>query len=101
MATNKIMIVASAFISGRKPSLIREKIKIGNVFAPGPVTKLAITRSSRDKVNASNHPENIPGASLGNVIDVITLKGLAPRSAAASSKVSPIPVNLAWIITAT
>ena len=88
-----MIMVASALISGRSPSLIQEKISIGSVFAPGPVTKLAITRSSSDKVNAYNHPANIPGAKMGNVISVSTLNGFAPKSLAASSIDSFIPVN--------
>ena len=91
-ATTNMMIVANAFISGRRPSRIREKIKIGRVFAPGPDTKLAITRSSSDKVNASSHPEMSAGVRRGIVIAVKTLKGLAPKSAAASSNDCPIPV---------
>ena len=43
MATKIIIIVASAFMSGLRPNLILEKIKIGNVVDPGLVTKLAIT----------------------------------------------------------
>ena len=95
IATNIIIIVASAFISGLRPNLILEKIKIGNVVDPGPVTKLAITKSSSDRQNAKSHPEKRPGARRGRVIALITLKGFAPKSAAASSKETPIPVNLA------
>ena len=62
MATKIIIIVASAFISGLKPNLILEKIKIGNVVDPGPVTKLAITKSSSDRQNAKSHPDRSPGA---------------------------------------
>ena len=56
-ATTSMIIVANALISGLRPSRIREKIKTGSVFAPGPDTKLAMTKSSSDRVNASNHPE--------------------------------------------
>ena len=94
-ATVRMMIVASALMSGLRPVLMREKIRIGKVFAPGPVTKLAMTRSSSESVNANNQPETSAGVRRGSVIAVRTLNGLAPRSAAASSKVSPIPVSRA------
>ena len=51
--------VARALISGFTPIRTLEKTSIGNVVAPGPETKLAITRSSSDKVKASNQPEMI------------------------------------------
>ena len=53
IAMNRIMIVASALMSGRRPNRMREKIRIGRVLAPGPVTKLAITRSSKSIVIGS------------------------------------------------
>ena len=93
--TKIMIIVANAFMSGLRPRRIREKIRIGNVLAPGPVTKLAITKSSSERVKANNQPDNIPGARRGSVIAFITLNGLAPKSEAASSKVSPIPVSRA------
>ena len=62
MATKIIIIVASAFISGLKPNRILEKINIGKVVDPGPVTKLAITKSSSDRQNAKSQPERRPGA---------------------------------------
>ena len=43
-------------------------MRIGNVVAPGPVVKLAITRSSSESVNASIHPAAIAGAISGNVM---------------------------------
>ena len=49
--------VASALMSGDTPSFTFEKISIGKVVLPGPETKLAITRSSSESVNASNQPE--------------------------------------------
>ena len=79
-AITRIIMVASALISGRRPSLMREKIKIGRVFAPGPVTKLAMTRSSRDNVKASNQPEIKAGVSCGMVMAVKTLNGFALRT---------------------
>jgi putrescine transport system permease protein len=39
------------------PSLTLQKITIGSVLDPGLETKLAITRSSIDRVKASNQPE--------------------------------------------
>jgi len=59
------MMVASALISGDTPSLTFEKISMGNVVAPGPVVKLAITRSSKDNVKASSHPAARAGAMIG------------------------------------
>ena len=81
-------MVANAFISGRNPSLIREKMRIGRVLDPGPVTKLAITRSSSESVKAKSQPDNIRRQTgQGNRGE--HFKGFAPRSEAASSKVSP------------
>ena len=51
-----MMMVASALMSGLTPSRTLEKITIGSVEAPGPVTKLATTRSSSDSVKASSQP---------------------------------------------
>ena len=67
-ATMAIMMVASALISGLTPSRTLEKITIGSVVEPGPETKLAITRSSSDSVNASSQPETSAGAMIGRVI---------------------------------
>ena len=53
-ATKIMIIVANAFMSGLRPRRIREKIRIGNVLAPGPVTKLAITKSSSERVKAND-----------------------------------------------
>ena len=78
-ATTSIIIVANALISGRNPRRMREKIKTGKVFAPGPETKLAITKSSSDKVNASNQPEISAGVRRGIVIAVNTLKGFSAK----------------------
>jgi len=49
IATTRINIVANALISGEIPNLTLEKISIGRVVAPGPDTKLEITKSSREK----------------------------------------------------
>ena len=83
--TTRIKREASALMSGVTPSLTLEKITIGKVFDPGPDTKLAMTRSSSDNVNASSQPAIIAGAISGNVISKMTRVGLQPRSIAASS----------------
>ena len=92
--TIRIKIVAKALISGDTPNLTFEKINMGNVVAPGPETKLAITRSSNDKVKDKSHPEIIAGKMIGKVISHKTLTGFAPRSMAASSNDSFTSVNL-------
>ena len=53
---------------------------MGNVFAPGPVVKLATTKSSKDRVNASSHPEIIEGNITGAVIFQKILLGTVPKS---------------------
>ena len=45
-----------AFTSGLKPNRTLEKTTIGSVLAPGPVVKLATTKSSKDIVKANNQP---------------------------------------------
>lgn len=50
------MMDARALISGFTPIRTLEKTSIGSVVAPGPDTKLAITRSSSESVNASSQP---------------------------------------------
>ena len=62
-----------------------EKTSIGKVVAPGPETKLAITRSSSDSVKASSQPEITAGIIIGSVMTKKTFSGAAPRSIAASS----------------
>src|SRR5690554_7952777 len=52
---------------------------------PGPDTKLAITKSSIDKVKASSQPAPNAGRIIGNVMVKNTLIGRAPKSRAASS----------------
>ena len=69
------MIVASALMSGLTPSRTFEKITIGSVLEPGPETKLVITRSSSESVNASSQPETSAGAMIGSVITKNTLTG--------------------------
>ena len=43
-----------AFTSGLKPNRTLEKTTMGSVLAPGPVVKLATTKSSNDIVKANN-----------------------------------------------
>ena len=77
-----------------------DKIAMGSVVAPGPVTKLAITTSSSERVNDKSHAaasaENISGI----VIKINVFKGPAPKSIAASSSVLSISCNLEEMITA-
>ncbi|GHT89444.1 hypothetical protein FACS1894113_4600 [Alphaproteobacteria bacterium] len=61
-------IVANAFIVGLTPILTFEKTIIGSVVEPGPVRKLAITRSSRDSVNAKSQPVRIDLVIIGSFI---------------------------------
>src|SRR5690349_6688268 len=76
---------ASALILGLRPRRTVEKIFIGSVVASGPATKLEITTSSSDSVNASSQPDSSAGAMIGSVITKNTLTRVAPRSIAASS----------------
>jgi hypothetical protein len=71
--TPNISIVDKAFTSGLKPSLTLEKTTIGNVLEPGPLVKLATTKSSSERVNANNQPDIIDGAIMGSVILYKTL----------------------------
>ena len=64
-ATSRIMIVANALISGVTPSLTFENTTIGKVELPGPLTKLAITRSSKLSVKASSQAATTAGAITG------------------------------------
>ncbi len=82
--TKPTKIVDTALISGVTPSLTIEYILIGSVVEPGPEVKLAITRSSRDKVNANSQPDTIAGKMIGNVINMKVRKGVQPKSRAAS-----------------
>ena len=64
----------------------RSAIFKGKVVAPGPEVKLAITKSSRDRVKASIQPAMTAGQTTGNVTKRKVRAGVAPRSIAASSK---------------
>ena len=61
-------------------------MRIGSVVAPGPVVKLAITRSSSESANASIQAAAMAGRISGKVTDRNVRSGEAPRSIAASSK---------------
>ncbi|MNV45813.1 hypothetical protein D3C71_1376210 [compost metagenome] len=67
------------------PIRTEENTFIGRVVEFGPATKLAITTSSSESVNASSQPATSAGAMIGSVIWKNTLSRLAPRSIAASS----------------
>jgi hypothetical protein len=84
-ATNAIKRVAKALIAGVIPILMFEKITRGNVVAPGPVRKLAITTSSSDKVNANNHPDINDFRRRGTLMYMKDTIALAPRLRADSS----------------
>ena len=101
IVTKRIKIVAKALMSGDTPNLTFEKINMGKVVAPGPETKLDMTRSSRESVNARSHPEIIAGKIIGSVISQITLTGFAPRSIAAASSDYLISVSRDCMMTAT
>ena len=77
--------LATALISGLTPRRTAEKTSIGNVVEPGPDTKLASTRSSRDSAKDIIPPAANDGAIIGMVIRKNTFHGRAPRSIAASS----------------
>ena len=81
---------------GLTPRRTLENITIGKVDDPGPETKLAITKSSNDKVKANNQPDTNAGAIAGRVISKNTQIDDAPRSCAASSIDSSIFDNLDW-----
>ena len=101
MLTKTMMSVASALMSGDTPSFTFEKMYIGSVLLPGPETKLAMTRSSSDSVNASNQPATIAGAINGNVTSNTTRNGRPPRSMAASSRDSSMAASRDRTMTAT
>ena len=86
--TTPTKIVETAFISGVTPSLTIEYIFIGRVVDPGPEVKLAITRSSSDRVKDKSHPEITAGRIIGSVIRINVLNGVHPKSSAASVRLS-------------
>ena len=90
----KIIRVAMALISGETPNRILEKITIGSVELPGPLTKLAITKSSKLRVNDNSQAAIMDGRIRGRMIDRNTNGCLPPRSLAASSRDLSISRNL-------
>ena len=86
--TTPTKIVETAFISGVTPSRTIEYIFIGRVVDPGPEVKLAITRSSSDRVKDKSQPEITAGRIIGSVIRINVLSGVHPRSSAASVRLS-------------
>src|ERR1700679_3265699 len=84
--TRQIIRLASALTSGLTPSFTFEKITMGSVLAPGPDTKLDITKSSSDSVKLSSQLEVNAGTRLGRVVSMKARTGPEPRSMAASSK---------------
>src|SRR5450830_450152 len=81
---NRIRL-ATALISGLTPRRTAENTSIGKVVEPGPETKLASTRSSRDSAKDIIPPAANDGAIIGMVIRKNTFHGRAPKSIAASS----------------
>src|SRR5690554_7438766 len=82
---NNRIKLAIALISGLTPIRTAEKISIGKVVEPGPETKLARTKSSKDKAKDIIAPAAKDGAIMGTVIRKNTFQGLAPKSIVASS----------------
>jgi len=66
--TVNIINVARALIFGDTPMRTKLNTSIGRVVAPGPVTKLAITTSSREIVKDNNQADIIAGEMIGMVI---------------------------------
>ena len=73
--TARMIRVASALIFGETPIRTEENTTIGSVVAPGPETKLAITRSSSDRVNASSQPDTSAGVITGRVMTKKVFRG--------------------------
>ena len=74
---------------------------MGSVVAPGPVLKLAMTRSSSDSVKARRNPARTDGAMSGSVTLKNVRSGGAPRSIAASSSERSSVINRACTTTVT
>src|ERR1700734_1400413 len=84
--TRQIIKLASALTSGLTPNFTFEKITMGSVLAPGPDTKLEITKSSSERVKLSSQLEANAGTILGNVVSRNARTGPLPKSIAASSR---------------
>ena len=87
--------------SGLTPSFTFEKITIGSVLAPGPDTKLDITRSSSESVKLSSQLEANAGAMPGNVVSMNARTGPLPKSMAASSRERSALANRDCTVTVT
>ena len=94
-------ITPSAFTSGVTPTRSAENTSMGRVVPAGPLTKLASTTSSSERVKASSQPAASAGVISGRVTVRKTMKGRAPRSAAASSRLRSSPASRACTTTAT
>src|SRR5579863_9419034 len=99
--TRQIIKLASALISGLTPSFTLEKITMGRVLAPGPDTKLEITKSSSESVKLSSQLEANAGAMPGRVVSMKARTGPDPRSMAASSNDRSALANLDCTVTVT
>ena len=77
--------LASALTSGVTPSFTFENITIGSVLAPGPETKLEITKSSSESVKLKSQLDTRAGAMMGKVVSMKARTGPEPKSMAASS----------------
>src|SRR5450432_2813059 len=99
--TRQIIKLASALTSGLTPSLTFEKITMGRVLAPGPDTKLDITKSSSERVKLSSQLEANAGAMLGRVVSRNARTGPEPKSMAASSSERSALANRDCTVTVT
>ena len=59
--------VDNAWIWGVTPRRTAANMNSGRVTESGPAVKKLITKSSRERVNASMAPATIPGSNSGNV----------------------------------
>src|ERR1700730_18672702 len=88
-------------MSGLTPSFTLEKMTMGRVLAPGPDTKLDITKSSSESVKLSSQLEANAGAMPGRVVSMKARTGPDPRSMAASSSDRSALANLDCTVTVT
>ena len=85
--TMPIRMVAMALISGVTPRRTDEKMRIGRVVEPGPDRKLAITRSSSDRVKLSSQPATMAGAIFSAISSIGTFQGMmAPTTPSGSGR---------------
>ncbi len=66
--TVKIIKVAKALILGETPIRTEENTTIGKVVAPGPDVKLAMTKSSSERLNDNSQPAIREGEIIGTVM---------------------------------